>query len=204
MRRHVAIAALIILFILPLSPCQAKEPEFLVTKYSTATRSYSRTATSSVTWGSMHPNAKKGRRRRFLRQGSFPAEQEPRAVEEGSSRVRRGEERWGGEALAYVFVKDLFVNGELIRLGYAHGAVTPPNVKYKDLFLKYEKEAKEKCAGLWQERKAESEPYYVGNKRTYVFHRPSCPGREDPRKKPDRFQKQDRPYTNRLRALHEM
>jgi len=80
-----------------------------------------------------------------------------------------------GRLLAYVFVKDLFVNAELIRLGYARAAVSPPNVRYKDLFLKNENEAKQKYAGLWQEGKEESEPYYVGNKRTYVFHKPSCP-----------------------------
>jgi micrococcal nuclease len=80
-----------------------------------------------------------------------------------------------GRILAYVFVKDLFVNGELVRLGFARAAVSPPNLKYKDLFLRYEKGASEKYAGLWQEGKEESEPYYVGNKRSYVFHKPSCP-----------------------------
>jgi len=80
-----------------------------------------------------------------------------------------------GRLLAYVYVKNLFVNGELVRLGFARAAATPPNLKHKDLLLKYEKEASEKYAGLWQEGKKESEPYYVGNKRSYVFHRPNCP-----------------------------
>jgi micrococcal nuclease len=80
-----------------------------------------------------------------------------------------------GRILAYVYVKNLFVNGELVRLGCARAVAHPPNVKYKDLLLRCEREASAKYAGLWQERKQESEPYYVGNKRSYVFHKPSCP-----------------------------
>jgi methylphosphotriester-DNA--protein-cysteine methyltransferase len=32
----------------------------------------------------------------------------------------------------------------------------------------------EEVKGLWQEKKGDSEKYNIGNKRTYVFHRPSC------------------------------
>lgn len=80
-----------------------------------------------------------------------------------------------GNLLAYVYVRNTFVNGEMIRLGYARSRVTPPNVRYKDLLQRYEKEASARCVGLWQEGKAESEPYYVGSKRSYVFHKPTCP-----------------------------
>jgi micrococcal nuclease len=79
-----------------------------------------------------------------------------------------------GRLLAYVYVKDLFVNGELVRLGYARAMVRPPNVKHKDLFLKHQNEAMAKEAGLWQEKKQDTESSYIGNKRNYVFHRPSC------------------------------
>jgi micrococcal nuclease len=80
-----------------------------------------------------------------------------------------------GRLLAYVYVKNLFVNGEMVRLGCARVAAKPLNMKYRDLLLRYQKDASAKYAGLWQEKKQESEPYYVGNKRTYIFHRPSCP-----------------------------
>ncbi len=80
-----------------------------------------------------------------------------------------------GYLLAYVFVKKTFVNGELVRTGSARAAVKPPNQKYKDLLAKYEQEARDRCVGLWQEEKKESDVFYVGNKRTYTFHRPSCP-----------------------------
>ncbi len=80
-----------------------------------------------------------------------------------------------GRLLAYVYVKNVFINGELVRLGYAKAAVSPPNIRHRDLLLRSQKEAEEKCAGLWQEAKHQTNPYYVGNKRTYTFHKPFCP-----------------------------
>ncbi len=80
-----------------------------------------------------------------------------------------------GRLLAYVFVKNLFVNGEMVKRGYARAMIKPPNVKYKDLLVKYQNEAMSKEIGLWQEKKTDTAPYYVGNKRSYVFHRPDCP-----------------------------
>ena len=80
-----------------------------------------------------------------------------------------------GRLLAYVYVKNVFVNGELVRLGYARAAVSPPNIKHRDLLLRSQKEAEERYAGLWQEAKNQTYPYYVGNKRTFTFHKPSCP-----------------------------
>jgi micrococcal nuclease len=79
-----------------------------------------------------------------------------------------------GRLLAYVFVKDMFVNAELVKLGYAKAMIKPPNIKYKDLFLNNQKKAMDEERGLWQEKKRETEVSYVGNKRTYILHRPSC------------------------------
>jgi micrococcal nuclease len=79
-----------------------------------------------------------------------------------------------GRLLAYVFVKKTFVNGELVRMGCAKVAPHPARVKYHDLLTDYEKRASGKSIGLWQENKAKTDPYYVGNKRTYIFHKPSC------------------------------
>jgi endonuclease YncB( thermonuclease family) len=80
-----------------------------------------------------------------------------------------------GRILAYVYVKKTFVNGDLVRSGSARAVARPPNEKYKNLFAKYERDARARCVGLWQEKKKESEEYYIGNKRAHVFHRPSCP-----------------------------
>lgn len=79
-----------------------------------------------------------------------------------------------GRLLAYVFVKNTFVNGELVRHGYARAAVRPPNVKYKELLLDNQRKAMAEDKGLWQEKKRDTESSYIGNKRTYVLHRPSC------------------------------
>jgi len=174
MRRIAAIAALI-LFILPVRPSLAKEQEYLVSKIIDGDTILLENG-STVHYVGVNAPQLKGKEGG----GDFFARE---ALRENKSLVllkkvrlefdaqRKDEE---GRLLAYVYVKDLFVNGELIRLGYARAAVSPPNVRYKDLFLKYEREAKQKYAGLWQEGKEESEPYYVGNKRTYVFHKPSC------------------------------
>jgi micrococcal nuclease len=52
--------------------------------------------------------------------------------------------------LAYVYLTDgTFVNAQLIRQGYAQILTIPPNVKYSELFLKYQQEARENNRGLW-------------------------------------------------------
>mgnify|MGYP003565866732 CR=1 FL=1 len=79
-----------------------------------------------------------------------------------------------GRLLAYVFVKDVFVNAELVRHGYAKAYIKPPNEKYKNLLLANQKKAVAEDKGLWQEKKRDTETYYIGNKRTYTLHRPSC------------------------------
>lgn len=79
-----------------------------------------------------------------------------------------------GRMLAYVFVKNTFVNAELVRQGYAKAMVKPPNTKYKDVLLAQQQKAIDEDKGLWQEKKQETESSYVGNKRTYTLHRPSC------------------------------
>jgi micrococcal nuclease len=79
-----------------------------------------------------------------------------------------------GRLLAYVFVKNLFVNAELVKLGYARAAVKSPNIKYQETLARLEKKAIEEDRGLWQETKKDTESSYVGNKRTYTLHRPSC------------------------------
>ena len=52
--------------------------------------------------------------------------------------------------LAYVYLEDgTFVNAEIVRQGYAQIMTIPPNVKYQDLFLRLQKEARENGRGLW-------------------------------------------------------
>lgn len=52
--------------------------------------------------------------------------------------------------LRYVFLADgTFVNAELVRLGYAQVSTYPPDVKYQDLFLEMQQDAREAQRGLW-------------------------------------------------------
>jgi micrococcal nuclease len=54
-----------------------------------------------------------------------------------------------GRLLRYVYVSNTLVNAELVRLGYAQVATYPPDVKYQDLLLQLQREAKEAGKGLW-------------------------------------------------------
>jgi len=56
-----------------------------------------------------------------------------------------------GRLLAYVYVGDVMVNAELVAQGYAQVMTVPPNVKYQDLFLKNQREARLLQLGLWKE-----------------------------------------------------
>lgn len=55
-----------------------------------------------------------------------------------------------GRILAYVWVGDLMVNAEMVRQGYAQVMTIPPNVRYQDLFLKLQRDAREAGRGLWR------------------------------------------------------
>jgi micrococcal nuclease len=56
-----------------------------------------------------------------------------------------------GRTLAYVYrARDaLFVNGALVRDGYAVVLTVPPNVAHADEFVAWEREARRRDAGLW-------------------------------------------------------
>lgn len=54
-----------------------------------------------------------------------------------------------GRLLRYVYVGDLSVNAELVRLGYAQAIPYPPDVRYQNLFTALEQEAKTAKIGIW-------------------------------------------------------
>jgi len=57
-----------------------------------------------------------------------------------------------GRVLAYVWLPDgRMLNEVLVREGYARVYTVPPNVKYQELFLKAQREAREKGKGFWKE-----------------------------------------------------
>ena len=66
--------------------------------------------------------------------------------------------------LRYVYVRDpseastrggqagqVFVNEELVRLGYANAVSYPPDVNYQELFRDAEREARNNNRGLWKD-----------------------------------------------------
>ena len=56
-----------------------------------------------------------------------------------------------GRLLAYVYLEDgTFINAEIIRQGYGQVMTIPPNVKYSDLFLNLERQARQNKKGLWK------------------------------------------------------
>ena len=54
-----------------------------------------------------------------------------------------------GRLLRYVYVSDVFVNGALVRGGYAHAYPYPPDVRYEAQFREDERLAREEGVGLW-------------------------------------------------------
>lgn len=55
--------------------------------------------------------------------------------------------RW----LAYCFVGDIFVNAKMLEDGYALLYTSPPNIKYADILVKMQEEARKNNRGLWAE-----------------------------------------------------
>jgi len=57
----------------------------------------------------------------------------------------------GGRVLAYVYLPGgKMLNALLIQEGYAQVIINPPNLKYKNLFMKLETETREQRKGLWK------------------------------------------------------
>jgi hypothetical protein len=80
-----------------------------------------------------------------------------------------------GRLLAYVFVKKHFCECRTCETRLCKSYDKTANAKYKDVLLAQQKKAINEVRGLWQEKRQETETIYIGNKRTYTLHRPSCP-----------------------------
>lgn len=81
-----------------------------------------------------------------------------------------------GRLLAYLFLPDgTMVNAALVHRGLARVYVIPPNLRYREVLLAAQREALEARRGIWQQALKQDEPYYLGNKSSFRFHRPGCP-----------------------------
>lgn len=80
-----------------------------------------------------------------------------------------------GRLLAFVFLEDgTFVNGELVRRGYAHLLRKQPKLRYWERLLSLQRRALQEKRGIWSVPVVKVEKYYIGNKRSWIFHRPHC------------------------------
>lgn len=85
-----------------------------------------------------------------------------------------------GRLLSYVWLADtknpeqeIFVNKSMIEEGYANVYTIPPNVKYVEIFVQAQKEARKDSKGLWNEKRPLSD-FYVASRNSNVFHRNTC------------------------------
>jgi endonuclease YncB( thermonuclease family) len=80
-----------------------------------------------------------------------------------------------GRLLAYVFLADgTFVNGVLVRQGYAHLLRKQPKLRYWERLLALQRQALKEKKGMWSLPVVKPEKFYIGNKRSWIFHRPHC------------------------------
>ncbi len=82
-----------------------------------------------------------------------------------------------GRLLAYVYLVESgqMINALLLKKGLAHVLLKEPNLKYRRLFIKLQREAMRKRIGIWSKPFKNDERYYIGNRRSFIFHRPDCP-----------------------------
>lgn len=55
-----------------------------------------------------------------------------------------------GRILGYIYVDDIFINAEIVRLGYAHAKAYPPDIKHQWYLQIMETEARKTKRGIWK------------------------------------------------------
>jgi micrococcal nuclease len=81
-----------------------------------------------------------------------------------------------GRILAFLFLPNgTNLSRELVRQGLAHVYTVPPNMGFRGELLAAQREALRARRGIWQKALNQDESYYIGNKRSLIFHRPTCP-----------------------------
>jgi endonuclease YncB( thermonuclease family) len=80
-----------------------------------------------------------------------------------------------GRLLAYVFLPDgRMVNEILVREGMAFVCFSEKGSPFSKRLLAAQIEAIDAGSGIWSIPPVRPEPYYVGNRQSLRFHRPSC------------------------------
>jgi micrococcal nuclease len=80
-----------------------------------------------------------------------------------------------GRTLAYLFLpKGTNLSQEMVRQGLAHVYTVPPNMRFREELLAAQREAISAHRGIWLKALKQDEPLYIGNRRSLLFHRPTC------------------------------
>jgi micrococcal nuclease len=81
-----------------------------------------------------------------------------------------------GRVLAFLFLMDgTDLSREMVRQGLAHVYTIPPNLRFREELLAAQREALQARRGIWLKALNQDEASYIGNKRSLIFHRPTCP-----------------------------
>jgi micrococcal nuclease len=100
-----------------------------------------------------------------------------RLVEGGTVGLTYDQERRDdyGRLLAYVFLQDgRMVNALMVQEGLAVVMLKQPNTRYRNVLLACQREAMKKQIGLWEGFPQREDAIYVGNSRSFRFHRKDC------------------------------
>jgi micrococcal nuclease len=121
-----------------------------------------------------------------------------RTVRNRHARLEFDEERKDryGRLLAYVFLDNgEMVNALMVKKGFAFVLINKPNTKFLHLLLDCQRKAMTEKVGIWSKAPEKKEPYYLGNRDSYRFHRPSCPlGKKISHFNLVRFESSDKAY----------
>lgn len=80
-----------------------------------------------------------------------------------------------GRVLAYVFLPDgVNLSREMVQQGLARVYTVPPNKRFHEELLAAQREAISARRGIWLKALNQTESFYIGNKRSLIFHRPAC------------------------------
>jgi micrococcal nuclease len=80
-----------------------------------------------------------------------------------------------GRTLAYLILPDgTNVSREMVLQGLAHVYTVPPNMRFREELLAAQREAISAPRGIWLKALKQDEPFYIGNRRSLLFHRPTC------------------------------
>lgn len=83
--------------------------------------------------------------------------------------------------LAYLYLDSVLVNAAIIENGWGNLYLFPENMQDKEalaqLFAAQHKAMRDN-SGIWRVPPVSIEEYYIGNSRSFRFHRPACPSVE--------------------------